>query len=152
MDAASSELYTITSSHYRLDWFQIFILMSGIIAFIYIVIATVYFANLTYLLPPNVTEAQFLFISGIIIALWFAVLVILAGLRIAKPVNVVYHHDALKNVEKVSYPVEINKSPTQAEIKEPKMVLPIGTHVLGQSCVYTNEGLPRHYYGSNTFV
>jgi hypothetical protein len=148
----NSELWTYTSSHYRLDWFHIFILVSGIIAFIYIIIASVYFAGLINMLPPNITESKFLFFSGIIIAIWFAVLIILTGLRIAKPVHVVYHHNLTKDdPDRITYPVDVSTNNKPKPVKKPEVTLPIGTHAYVHPCIYNKDSLPTHYY-NNTFV
>jgi hypothetical protein len=104
-------MYTATSYHYTLSWYNIFVFTSALLAFIYIVIAVVYFVNLANMVPPDITESRFMFIFGIIFALWYAAFIIIAAIEIAKPKKVVHHHDLLKEsgVPTVSYPYDFTK-------------------------------------------
>ena len=82
-----------TTSRYPVDWFAIIVLMVSVLVIVFLIVAGVYFYNLSNLKPPNASEASGLFAVAVILAIILFIIVVIALYRIFTYKSLVYSVD-----------------------------------------------------------
>lgn len=114
-----------TTSRYPVDWFAIIVLMVSVLVIVFLIVAAVYFYNLSNLRPPNASEASGLFAVAVVLSIILFIIVVIALYRIFTHKSLVY------SVEKSPVAVPVAPAPVvMAPAPVPVVIQPSGNTMM----------------------